>query len=282
MKPVTFEYHRAQSVAEAAALLDRLEEAKILAGGQSLIPLMNYRLAAPAHLVDISRIDELGDIEVTADSVRVGATVTHSQLHAHDGAAEAIPLLREAEGLIAHEVIRNRGTVCGSLAHADPSGELTAVICLLGGSVRAASVDGERTIPASELFEGPLHSSLTETEVLIEAVFPRPGPATTTAMREVTRRHGDYAVCGVATAVEREGDGPVSSARAAFLSVAPTPLIIDLTDTLGGRQPAEIDQGALYDFVTAAVDPSTDIHATADYRRHLAGVLACQAVEASL
>jgi carbon-monoxide dehydrogenase medium subunit len=282
VKPVAFDYHRARSIAEATALLDQLEEAKILAGGQSLIPLMNYRLAAPAHLIDISRIEELTTIEVSAESVRVGAAVTHTQLHDHDGAAEAIPLLRAAERLIAHEVIRNRGTVCGSLAHADPSGELTAVLRLLEGSVRVASVEGERVIPAAELFVGPLQSSLTETEVLVEATFPRPAPTVTTTIRETARRHGDYAVCGVATALDRAGDGTVASARAAFLSVAPTPIIIDLDPAVAGRTAAEIDQSTLYDLVTAAVDPSSDIHATSDYRRHLAGVLACQTVEASL
>ena len=140
MKPVSFDYHRPETVAAAVTLLDQLEDAKVLAGGQSLVPLMNYRLAAPAHLVDVSRLGELGRIEVTDEAVVVGAAVTHSELHASDAAAEAIPLLREAEDLIAHEVIRNRGTVCGSLAHADPSGELTAVLSLLGGSVVARSV----------------------------------------------------------------------------------------------------------------------------------------------
>lgn len=282
MKPVPFEYHRPDSVAEAVAMLAELDDAKVLAGGQSLVPLMNYRLAAPSHLIDVSRLEELRRVDVTERAVVVGAAVTHSELHGHEGAAAAIPLLREAETLIAHEVIRNRGTVCGSLAHADPSGELTAVLTLLEGEVLARSVDGERTIAASELFEGPLQSSLAENELLIEATFPRPPTTTRTTFREVARRHGDYAVCGVATAVDRSAAGIVESARAAFISVAPTPLVIDLGPVVVAPGAGAIDKGEVYDYVVGRIDPSDDIHATADYRRHIAGVLVCRALEATL
>lgn len=282
MKPVTFDYHRPETVAEALDLLDRLDEAKVLAGGQSLVPLMNYRMAAPAHLVDISRLAELATIDVDAEAVTVGAAVTHSQLLGHGPATEAIPLLRQAEELIAHEVIRNRGTVCGSLAHADPSGELTAVLSLLEGTVEAASAGGRRAIPAAELFEGPLMSSLAENELIVSARFPRPPATTSTAFREVARRHGDYAVCGVAVAVDRDNGGSVRSARAAFISVGPTPVVVDLADVVAGRTPGEIDRGEVYEHVAGLVEPSGDIHATADYRRHLAGVLAGQALEGAL
>ena len=276
MKPVPFDYHRPGTVAEAVALLDRLDDAKVLAGGQSLVPLMNFRLAAPANLVDVSGIGELRRIEVAPDAVVVGAAATHSDLFHHDGAADAVPLLRDAERLIAHEVIRNRGTVCGSLAHADPSGELTAVLALLDGSVTARSVAGDRVITAADLFVGPLQSSLEENELLIEASFPRPPASTATAIREVARRHGDYAVCGVAAAVDRAASGEITGARAAFISLAPTPLVVDLAAIVGGRDPSEVDRGDVYDFVVERVDPADDVHATADYRRHLAGVLAGQ------
>lgn len=282
MKPVAFEYHRPDSVAAAVELLDTLENAKVLAGGQSLVPLMNYRLAAPSHLVDIARIPELRTVEVTDDAVIVDAAVTHSELLAHDEAIAAIPLLQEAEELVAHPVIRNRGTVCGSLAHADPSGELTAVLSLLEGTVRVVSATGERTVTAPELFEGPLQSSLADNELIVAACFPRLPATVSTAFREVARRHGDYAVCGVATMVDRADSGPITSARAAFISVAPTPLVLDLGSVVAGREPAAIDKGDLYDYVVDQVDPPADIHATADYRRHLAGVLVCQALETSL
>lgn len=282
MKPATFDYHRPASVDEAVALLDRFDDAKVLAGGQSLVPLMNFRLAVPANLVDVSRLAELRRIDVTADAVVVGAATTHSELLDHEEAATAIPLLREAERLVAHEVIRNRGTVCGSLAHADPSGELTAVLALLGGTVTARSVGGDRVIPADELFLGPLQSSLADNELIVDATFPRPPVSSTTAIREVARRHGDYAVCGVALSVDRARSGAISSARAAFISVAPTPLVVDLGDVVQGRAPDVIDKGDLYDFVVERVDPSDDVHASADYRRHLAGVLVCEALAAAV
>ena len=281
MKPVAFEYHRPASVDEAVALLHELDEVKVLAGGQSLVPLMNYRLAAPANLVDVSRLAELRRIDITAIGVRVGAAITHSELHDHDEAAEAIPLLRDAERLIAHEVIRNRGTVCGSLAHADPSAELTAVLALLEGTVTARSATGSRTIPADQLFVGPLQSSLADDELLVEATFPLPPSSTATAIREVARRHGDYAVCGVAAAVDRTSSGTLESARVVFLSIGPTPLVVELGSLVEGRSPSEIDRGGVYDFVTSRVEPSADIHASADYRRHLAGVLTCDVLEAA-
>ncbi|MGI9611468.1 MAG: FAD binding domain-containing protein [Acidimicrobiales bacterium] len=282
MKPVQFEYHRPDTVAEAVAMLDSLDDVKVIAGGQSLVPLMNFRLAAPANLVDVSRLGDLQRIDVTPEAVVVGAAATHSELLDHDGAAAAIPLLRHAERLIAHEVIRNRGTVCGSLAHADPSGEMTAVLTLLDGAVTARSVAGDRVIAAADLFVGPLQSSLQENELLIDASFPRPSVSTTTAIREVARRHGDYAVCGVAAAVDRAASGEIAGARAAFISLSPTPLVVDLGEIVGGRTPAEIDRGEVYDFVVERVDPADDVHATAEYRRHLAGVLAGDVVTDAL
>ena len=279
MKPSPFEYHRPATVAEATSLLAELDEAKVLAGGQSLVPLMNFRLAAPEHLVDISGLEELRSIDVTDDAVVVGAAVTHAELEHHDGAAAVVPLLREAERLIAHEVIRNRGTVCGSLAHADPSGELTAVLPLLGGSVEAVSSRGQRTIDAIDLCEGPLQSCLAEDELLVLARFPRPPETARTSFVEVARRHGDYAVCGVAALADYDGS-QLSEARLSFISIAPTPLVLDVTEVVAGRTPHEIDKADVFDFVTAAVDPPSDIHASADYRRHLAGVLSCKALAA--
>ncbi|MGF1598438.1 MAG: FAD binding domain-containing protein [Acidimicrobiales bacterium] len=283
MKPVPFAYHRPATVAEAVELLGRLDDAKVLAGGQSLVPLMNFRMAAPAHLIDVSRLAELATVAVTDDAVTVGAAVTHSDLLGHGPATVAVPLLAQAERLVAHEVIRNRGTACGSLAHADPSGELTAVLALLDGSVEATSTRGTRTIPADELFVGPLMSSLADDELIVSARFPRPPASTASAFREVARRHGDYAVCGVAVTVDRpRPDAPAASARAAFVSVGPTPVVIELDEAVAGRAPSGIDRGALYDHVVERVDPPDDIHASADYRRHLAGVLVGQALADAL
>lgn len=279
MKPGSFEYHRPTTVADAIELLASLDDAKVLAGGQSLVPLMNFRLAVPAHLIDISRLDELASIEVDDEAVTVGAAVTHTELLVDGPATSAIPLLRQAEELIAHEVIRNRGTVCGSLAHADPAAELTAVLALLNGTVEAVSSNGRRQITSDELFVGPLMSSLDDDELVVSARFPRPPSTTTTAFEEVVRRHGDYAVGGVAVAVDRPAPTePIASARAAILAAGPTPVVIDLDPVVADRQPAAIDRGDVYDHVTALVDPGGDLHGTAEYRRHLAGVLAGQAI----
>jgi carbon-monoxide dehydrogenase medium subunit len=239
---------------------------------------MNFRLAAPAHLVDISRLAELGDIDVDGEAVTVGAAVTHARLHAHDRSAVACPLLREALGLVAHEVIRNRGTVCGSLAHADPSGELTAVLALLDGTVEVRSVRGTRRLGAAELFQGPLMSGLADDELLVSASFPTIGPRTGTAFDEVARRHGDYAIAGGAAQVTVDGDGVVTDAAVAFISVGPVPVVLNLSEPVAGRPADAVDPAAVYDHVVARVEPREDIHATVDYRRHLAGVTACRAI----
>jgi aerobic carbon-monoxide dehydrogenase medium subunit len=278
VKPAPFEYHRPASVAEALDSLAGLEDAKVLAGGQSLVPLMNFRLATPAHLVDISRLPELRRVEVRDGQVIVGAAVTHAELEAASAARSACPLLGQALRFVAHEVIRNRGTTCGSLAHADPAGEMTAVLAVLGGTVTLASTRGERTVGAAEFFLGPLQSACQVDELVVRAGFPVMGPERRSAFVEVARRHGDYAVCGMAGLLEMAGDGTVSSARLGLIAMAPVPLVLDVGEAAVGRQPADVDAGDLYDLVCSAVAPRSDIHATADYRRHLAGVLAARAL----
>jgi len=272
VKPPPFAYSAPGTVADALALLAGLgTDGKILAGGQSLVPMLNMRLAAPAHLVDINGLDaELGGIVVTDEGIGVGALARHTAVERSAGAAGVLPLLRQALLQVAHPVIRNRGTVVGSLAHADPSAELPAVLCLVGGSVRIASAGGERTVAAADLFAGPMETSLRPGELIVSAWFPALPDGTTTAFVEVTRRHGDYAVCGVAALVRLGPDGSVASAHAAYLSVAPTPLVLDLS--VAARD------GAPGDAARALVEPEADIHASADYRRHLAGVLTDRAI----
>ncbi len=280
MKPPPFAYSAPGTVADALALLAGLgTDGKILAGGQSLVPMLNMRLAAPAHLVDINGLDaELGGIVVTDEGIGVGALARHTAVERSAGAAGVLPLLRQALLQVAHPVIRNRGTVVGSLAHADPSAELPAVLCLVGGSVRIASAGGERTVAAADLFAGPMETSLRPGELIVSAWFPALPDGTTTAFVEVTRRHGDYAVCGVAVAVTRDADGAVTGARAAYVSVSDVPLVLDLTEALVHR-PAPGDRLVAAGRLAAArVTPETDIHATADYRRHLAGVLTVRAL----
>jgi carbon-monoxide dehydrogenase medium subunit len=278
VKPPPFGYSRPESLGDALRTLEGLgSDGKVLAGGQSLVPLLSMRLAAPHHLVDINRLTELAYVRVSDGQVRVGALARHAAVLADESAAAAQPLLRQALRLVAHATIRNRGTTVGSIVHADPSGEMTAVLALLSGTVRVARAGGERTVPAEEFFLGPLESAVAPGELAVEARFPVLTPRTGTAFVEVARRHGDYAVCGVGAVVSLDADGGISSARTAYLSVAPTPLVLDLTAAVG----AELDFAAAAAAARDGVDPEPDIHATADYRRHLAGVLTERAMRAA-
>ncbi|GAB3704405.1 FAD binding domain-containing protein [Mariniluteicoccus flavus] len=283
MKPPPFTHHAPTTVAEAVALLAELgPEAKVLAGGQSLVPVMNMRLATPAHLVDINRIEELARVEVGGGRVRVGAVVRHADLEHHEGAYAALPLLRQALQRVAHPAIRNRGTTVGSIVHADPSGEMPAVLAITGGSVRAVSTRGERTIAAEDFFLGPMEPALEADELVVGVDFPTFPLGTTTAYDELARRSGDYAMAGVAVAVTAQG-GTIDAARASFVSVTDTPDVLDLTRILAGKDVAAIDGDDLAAVEHAArdhVEPGDDIHASADYRRHLSGVL-CRRVLAT-
>jgi aerobic carbon-monoxide dehydrogenase medium subunit len=281
MKPPPFTYHAPTTVSEALDALAAVgDDGKVLAGGQSLIPLLNMRLAAPPHLIDINGVDELEVVTVDGSGVTVGARVRHAALEHHEAALAACPLLGDALPLVAHPVIRNRGTVCGSIAHADPAGELTAVLALVGGTVHVASRVGgapsRRDVAAADFFLGPLTSALRPAELVESVTFPavRGG----TAFAELARRHGDYALCGAGAVVDLDDDDRVRSARLGFISVGPVPVVVDVTDTLGGETLDDAALEAASRRARDAVDPDEDIHASADYRRHLAGVLAARAL----
>ncbi|MFF3441298.1 FAD binding domain-containing protein [Streptosporangium sp. NPDC002721] len=279
MKPPPFEYHAPRSLGEALdALAGAGEQGKVLAGGQSLIPLMNMRLAAPAHLVDINRLAELAFVDVGPAGVRVGALARHTQVERHERVAAAQPLLRRALRLVAHPVIRNRGTVVGSLAHADPAAELPAVLALLRGSVRLERSGATREVPAGDFFTGPLESAVAPGELAVSAFFPAPPPRSGTAFREVARRHGDYALAGIAALVVLDDDLRITSATVACVSLGPVPLLVDVTEAVGHRPAASAGWDSAAQAVRERVDPEADIHATAAYRRHLAGVLAERAL----
>jgi carbon-monoxide dehydrogenase medium subunit len=284
MKPAAFAYHRPATVPEALTVLAEIgHDGKVLAGGQSLVPLLNMRLAAPAHLVDVNWLTELDEVVTDDDGVRVGALARHARVEHDAAAAEAVPLLRQAITDIAHPTIRNRGTVVGSLVHADPAGELPAVLVLLGGTMELASAGdgGRRLVAAADFFVGPLESDLRPGELATAARFPRPPAGSGSAWAEVARRHGDYALCGVGALVALDQDLRIESARAACISVGPVPVPVDLTDALGGRPHDAADWAAAGAMAAAAVDPEDDIHASAAYRRHLAGVLCARAARAA-
>ncbi len=281
MKPSPFAYSRPESLDEALDVLGRLGfDGKVLAGGQSLVPILTMRLAAPQHLVDVNRLSELAYVRSSPEGVRVGALARHAQVERDADARAVQPLLGQALRLVAHPVIRNRGTTVGSLAHADPSGEMTAVLALLGGCVELASAGGRRTVAAGEFFTGPLESATRPGELAVEAFFPAAPRRTGTAFVEVARRHGDYAVCGVGSTVTVDEDDAVVSARLGFISMGPVPVVVDVTGAVEARD-GEARWAAIGDAVDSAVEPEADIHASAAYRGHLARVLAVRALAQS-
>lgn len=267
MKPAPFAYRRPASLQEALAELAGEPGAKVLAGGQSLVPLLSMRLTAPAMLVDINGLPGLADITVDASGVRVGALARHAAVLAHDGARRVQPLLAMALAHVAHATIRNRGTTVGSLVHADAAAEMPVVLKLLGGSVDVASVSRQRTVGADDLFVGPLETSLHHDEIATSAFFPALPAGAGVAFDEIARRHGDYALCGVAAVVAGE------SVRAGYVSVAEVPTVVDLS----GVPVAEMGEAAL-----AHLDPADDIHATAAYRAQLVRVLTERVVTAAM
>jgi carbon-monoxide dehydrogenase medium subunit len=273
VKPPAFRYSRPGSLPEAVRLLaEHGSAAKVLAGGQSLIPLLSMRLAEPGRLIDINSLTELDYRRADSDGVRIGALARHSAVLADPAVAARQPLLAAALRHVAHPTIRNRGTSVGSIVHADPAGELPAVLSVLGGSVSTVSATGRRSIEAGDLFAGPLETTLRPDELAVEAFFPALPAHSGTAFAEVSRRHGDYALCGVATLVTLDEDLRVRSARAGYLSMAATPQVLELTEPIRGRS-YDADLGPAAEFAAGALEPEADIHASADYRRQLARVL---------
>ncbi len=281
MKPAPFVHHGPRSVEEAVAALAEVgHEGKVIAGGQSLIPMLSMRLASPAHLVDINGVAGLDTVEVRDGSVRVGATVRHAALERSEEANAANPLLRQALRNVAHPAIRNRGTTVGSIAHADAAGEMPSVAVLTDAVVEVVSARGAREIAAADFFAGPLETTLTDDELVLAVRFGLFPPGTVTGFVESARRSGDYALAGVGIAIT-VADGSITSARAAFVSVTDVPDVLDLSAVLGGPADA-FDDDALVTAVREHVQPEADIHASADYRRMLAGELTRRLVHSTL
>jgi carbon-monoxide dehydrogenase medium subunit len=293
VKPAPFDYARPESLEEAVQALAGHPEAKVLAGGQSLVPLLSMRLAAPAVLVDINGLPGLDHVRADSSGVRIGALARHAEVLADPEVARIQPLVTLALADVAHATIRNRGTTVGSLVHADAAAEMPMVLRLLQGSVDVVSPRGRRTIEAADLYVGPLESSLAHDEIAVEAFFPALPAGSGVAFEEIARRHGDYAMCGVAAVVAVEGDR-VASARAGYLSVSDIPVVVDLTDAFAGfetlaplapQPPASgVDAGSLAaaaDVALAELAPEGDIHATAEYRTHLVRVLTARVLAAA-
>jgi carbon-monoxide dehydrogenase medium subunit len=277
MKPAPFEWHGPETVGAAVSLLaEHGPDAKVLAGGQSLVPLLAMRLTQPAHIVDINRVTGLDTVTVADDGITIGALARHTRVERDDAVYRTQPLLRQALRLVAHPTIRNRGTCVGSVVHADPAGELTAVLAVCGGSVTARSATGTRTIAAADFFLGPLTCALTPDELAVSARVPALPPGSGSAFVEVARRHGDYALCGVAAIADLDREGQLVRLRCGYLSVADIPLVLELTDAWRANPRDAAEQAA------RDVDPVTDLHATADYRRHLTRVLTIRAAHQAI
>lgn len=282
MKPAPFEYVRPATVEDAiAALSAGGYSAKPLAGGQSLIPAMNFRLAQPALLVDLGGLDELRGIRVHEDgSLRIGAMTSHSDVERSELVAVHSPLLAEVMPWIAHPQIRNRGTLGGSLAHADPAAELPSVMQSLSAVLHVQGRDGERTIPVDEFYFGLFTTALEPDELLTAIEIPRLPTGSRSAFEEVSRRHGDFALAGVAVVVEPGEEDTIVRARISLLSVGDGPVLAERAmASLEGRAltPDVIREAAR---VTAEdLDPPDDIHASPKFRRHLAEVLTARALK---
>ena len=279
MKPPKFEYHAPSTLDEALALLARYNgDAKLLAGGQSLVPLLNFRLARPAALIDLNRITSLAYIREHDGHVRLGAMTRQRAIEFSPVVARRLPLLREATRWVGHLPIRSRGTIGGSIAHADPSAEYPAVLTALEGEVVARGPKGERTLSSGALFETYLTTTLAPDEILTEVRLPVMAGGAGWAFEELARRHGDFAIVGVAAAVWRSG-GRVT-ARLATAGAGGTPRRLRAAEEIverDGLGAAAIEAAGRR--ASELVEPDADIHASADYRRHLAGVLTERALK---
>jgi len=223
----------------------------------------------------------LDRVTVADGLVRFGATVTHERLRRDPAAAAAQPLIARALGWVAHPVIRNRGTSVGSIVHADPAAEMPAVLAVLDGTLTVRGPNGTRVLRADEVVLGPMEADVAADEVAVEASVPTAGAREGSAFVELSRRHGDYALAGVCVVVGLAGDGSIATARATFIGVGTGTRVLDLADVLAGQPSERVDVRGAVDRVSAFVDPESDIHADAGYRRHLAGVLAGRAVAAA-
>jgi carbon-monoxide dehydrogenase medium subunit len=278
VKLPNFAYHRPDTVAGALELLDELgDDAKVLAGGQSLLPVLALRMNAVPNLVDIARIPELGEIEVGPGGITIGAGVRHAQAEFSPVVAEHAPLISGALPYVGHRAIRNRGTVCGSLAHADPSAELPAVALALDARMIVAGSDGDRMVAAEDFFQGVFTADLSETELLRAVHIPAWSARSGWSVRELSRRHGDFAIVGLACAVELDEEGAFAKAALSYFGVAGRPTRVGEAEAaLVGRHPGEELYAEVAGVVSSVLEPAADLHGSSSYRKHIAGLLAKQ------
>ena len=274
MKPPLFDYVVAHSAEEAVRHLADIPGAMILAGGQSLLPAMNFRLASPAALIDISRIPGLSAISIANGAITVGAAARHRDLEQHDGAFAANPLLRTALAHVAHVPIRNRGTTVGSLCHADAAAEMPMLLVLTGGFVTALGPSGERKIAAEDFFQFHMTTAREPDEVIVSASFPALPEDAGWSFAEFARRKGDYAIAAVGAILQKDGAGKVSSARIAACGIATTPVRLEAVEAaILGSELSDADLASAGAAASDAVTAPDDPNATQAYRRHLVAAL---------
>ncbi|MDP6549958.1 MAG: xanthine dehydrogenase family protein subunit M [Dehalococcoidia bacterium] len=283
MKPAPFEYFAPDTLAEAFDLLQqRAGDARVLAGGQSLVPLLSFRLVKPAALVDINGLGELAYMRRENGNIAIGAGTRQRQVLASDEVSEMCPLLSEAVPYIGHPAIRNRGTVAGSIAHADPAAELPVVAAALDAEMVVRNSRGERSLKPEDFFLTFLTTAIEPDEMLVEVRFPLLGPRTGANFQEVSRRYGDYALVAVAATVTLDERDRCQSVRAALGGVGGTPVRARAVEqALTGAEPTEAALEEAAQLVKREIEPATDIHASAEYRSHVATVLVRRALQAA-
>jgi aerobic carbon-monoxide dehydrogenase medium subunit len=284
VKPAPFAYLAPRSVDEALAhLAEHGSEARPLAGGQSLVRLMNTRLATPSVLIDINRIGELAAISRENGAVRIGAVARQRACETSPDVRDGVPVFAEAVRQVAHPSVRRRGTAVGSVAFADPSAELPAALLAADGEVVARSSRGERTIAADDFFTGPFTSALAPDELAVALRIPVTAERTGSAFVEESRRHGELPMCGVAAVVTLDGDGAVAQARIALCGVHRRPIRArDAEAALQGEHPDDELLQAAGALAASAADPVGDCHGSAAFRRHLAAVLTRRALATAI
>jgi aerobic carbon-monoxide dehydrogenase medium subunit len=284
VKPPRFAYHAPTTLDEAVTTLrEHAEDSKILAGGQSLMPILNFRLATPEHVIDINRLPGLDEPERTATGWRIPALVRQRQVELSPAFAASAPLLTEALGQVAHAQIRNRGTICGSLAHGDASAELPSVMLALDARMTILSADDIRTVSADEFFLFHMTTAVQPDEMLLSVEFDDPPERTYSSFTEFAVRKGDFCLAGVAVTVTLGADGSVQRCRVVAAGVAPTPLRLPAVEQLVvGTTAGDAVLAAAQRRAYADVDPTGDVHADAGYRRQLASVLVRRALAQAL
>jgi len=281
MFPAPFEYHTPTTLRQAVALLQRYgEDAKVLAGGQSLIPLMRFRLARPAHLVDLRRVEGLSGIRAVRGGIAIGAMTTHWEIESSPLLQERVPVLPECARQIADVQVRNRGTIGGSLAHADPAADYPAVLLALGARLRAVGPNGVRTLPVEEFFQGPYTTALQPGEILTEVRIPDPPARSGASYQKFANPASHYAIVGVCALVALSARGTVQEVRIGVTGAGPAPFRAESAEAvLRGQRPTERNLRRCADQVPEGQEMNSDLHASADYRAHLCRVMALRALQ---